>query len=156
MNILRIAAFVAALAVALAASWVVRHRRPDAPTQAGFQVPTQLDRGDFPSADVPWLVVAFTSATCNTCADVVTKAAVLECDDVAVVRVDHTESPEVHSRYRIDAVPTLVVADSAGTVRAAFLGPVKAQDLWAAVAECREPGSTPEPELGRGGVDGQD
>ena len=37
----------------------------------------------------------------------------------------------------------LVVADAAGVVKAGFLGPVKAQDLWAAVAECREPGSSP-------------
>lgn len=156
MNALRVAAFLGAMVVALSASFVARRRRPDAPTQADFRVPTQLDRADFPAAEVPWLVVAFTSATCNTCADVVTKAAVLECDDVAVVRIDHSELPTLHARYRIDAVPTLVVADSGGTVRAAFLGPVKAQDLWAAVAECRVPGSTPEPELGRGGVDGQD
>jgi hypothetical protein len=41
-----------------------------------------------------------------------------------------------------------VIADAAGTVRASFLGPVTATDLWAAVAECRETGSTPEPDLG--------
>jgi hypothetical protein len=34
-------------------------------------------------------------------------------------------------------------------IRAAFSGPVTATDLWAAVAECRSPGSSPEPELGR-------
>jgi hypothetical protein len=33
--------------------------------------------------------------------------------------------------------------------RAAFLGPTSATDLWAAVAELRRPGSTPEPDLGR-------
>ena len=34
-------------------------------------------------------------------------------------------------------------------VRAGFVGAFTATDLWAAVAEARAPGSTPEPELGR-------
>jgi hypothetical protein len=33
-------------------------------------------------------------------------------------------------------------------VRAAFVGFATATDLWAAVAELRNPGSTPEPGLG--------
>jgi len=36
-----------------------------------------------------------------------------------------------------------------GVVRAAFVGAFSATDLWAAVAEARAPGSTPEPELGQ-------
>jgi len=89
------------------------------------------------------LVVVFTSATCSACNDVATKADVLSSHDVVVVRVDYTTDPQMHARYKIEAVPTLVVADAAGVVKAGFLGPVKAQDLWAAVAECREPGSSP-------------
>jgi hypothetical protein len=30
----------------------------------------------------------------------------------------------------------------------AFVGETSATDLWAALAECREPGSTPEADLG--------
>jgi hypothetical protein len=33
-------------------------------------------------------------------------------------------------------------------VRRAFVGAFTATDLWAAVAELRDPGSTPEPDLG--------
>jgi hypothetical protein len=57
--------------------------------------------------------------------------------------------PDVHRQYHIDAVPLVVVADAEGVVRAGFLGPVTATDLWAAVAEARTPGSSPEPGLGR-------
>lgn len=146
---LRIVAVVMAMAVALGISVVLRRRSPDAPTQASYQMPSQLDRADFSSISAPWLVAVFTSATCGTCEDVASKAAVLASRDVAVVRIDFTEQPDVHLRYNIQAVPTLVVADVQGVVRAGFMGPVKAQDLWAAVAECREPGSSPEPELGR-------
>lgn len=142
-------AAVVAVAVAFVIAAVISRRRPDAPTQATHNVPSQLDRTDFASHDAPWLIAVFTSATCHTCADVFSKAEVMQCADVAVVNVEYTAQKNLHERYAIDAVPTLVVADSQGVVRSAFLGPVKAQDLWAAVAECRTPGSTPEPHLGR-------
>jgi hypothetical protein len=37
----------------------------------------------------------------------------------------------------------VVVADAAGVVRAGFVGPPTATDLWATVAELREPGAVP-------------
>lgn len=136
---------VIAMAVAIAVSLVLRRRAVDAPTQGGFQMPTQLDRGDFNSPDAPWLVAIFTSSTCDACADVATKAMVMASNEVAVQRIDYIDNPELHKRYKVEAVPTLVIVDDRGVVRNGFLGPMKAQDLWAAVAECREPGSTPDP-----------
>jgi hypothetical protein len=62
--------------------------------------------------------------------------------------VEFHAQPDVHRRYEISGIPTTVVADADGVVRAAFVGSVTATDLWAAVAEARTPGSTPEPELG--------
>jgi len=35
-------------------------------------------------------------------------------------------------------VPSVIVADRDGVVRASFVGPVTAADLWAAVAEVRD------------------
>ena len=137
-------AVVAAIALVLQ-----RKRRVDPPTQTNHEVPAQLDRKDFESMATEWLVVTFTSATCHTCADVKRKAAVLACRDVGVVDVDYTTDADLHRRYKIDAVPLLVIADRDGVVRASFLGPVTATDLWAACAEVRHPGSSPEPELGR-------
>ena len=136
---------VIAMLVAVGVSLVLRRRKADAPTQGGYQIPTQLDRGDFVSPETPWLVAIFTSATCDACADVANKAMVLDSDDVAVQRIDYIDDPALHKRYKIDAVPTLVIVDHRGVVQKSFLGPMKAQDLWAAVAECREPGSTPDP-----------
>jgi hypothetical protein len=125
-------------------------RRPAPPTQPALgQVPAQLDRRDFGSPSAPWLVVVFTSATCHTCADVVAKASVPACGEVAVDEAEYRTRTDVHRRYHIDAVPLLVVADGAGVVRASFVGPVTATDLWAAVAEVRRPGSSPEPHLGQ-------
>jgi hypothetical protein len=50
----------------------------------------------------------------------------------------------LHDRYRITAVPAVVIADATGVVRATFLGPVTATDLWATLAELREPGTLPD------------
>ncbi len=136
MDRLLIAAAIVVVAVAVAV--VVRRRRPDAPTQPTGAVPAQLDRHDFVRPDADWLVVVFTSATCDSCADVVAKAVVMASDDVAVSDVEWQAHKDLHERYAIDAVPLLVIADRAGVVRRSFTGPVTATDLWAAVAAVRD------------------
>jgi hypothetical protein len=125
-----------------------RRQQVDAPTQAVHLVPTQLDRADFVEPSTPWLVAVFSSASCSTCADVVRKSDVLRSGDVAVCEVEYGANRSLHDKYAIAAVPIVVVADSAGVVHAAFTGPVSATDLWAAVAEARQPGTSPEPGLG--------
>ncbi|MEA2826672.1 MAG: hypothetical protein QOG43_1111 [Actinomycetota bacterium] len=140
-------AVVVAAAVILAL--VLERRRPDPPTQGEWPVPRQLDRADFDRADAPWLVAVFSSATCDSCATVVQKSSVLASADVVVQDVEVGARGDLHRRYGIEAVPTIVVADAEGVVRASFVGPPSATDLWAAVAEVREPGSSPEPQLGR-------
>ncbi|MGZ6987266.1 MAG: hypothetical protein ACXVKP_20400, partial [Ilumatobacteraceae bacterium] len=134
----------------LAVGAVLRQRRQvDAPTQPVFSAPSQIDRADFDAGDAPWLVAVFSSASCQTCRDVVDKARVLACADVAVVDVEYSADAALHRKYHIDAVPILLLADRQGVVRANFVGPMTATDLWAAVAEARHPGSSPEPNIGR-------
>jgi len=135
--------FVLAVAImvvaAVVAEVVRRRRRVDPPTQPRRELPSQLDRSDFPGAG--WLVAVFTSDTCSTCEDVVGKARVVGCDEVEVSVVSFQSRRDLHERYQIDAVPCLVIADADGVVHGGFLGPVTATDLWAAVAEARNPGS---------------
>ncbi len=128
---------------------LAERRRPQAPTQPTWAVPTQLDRADFVRPEAPWLVALFTSATCDSCMQAVEKARALTSVAVAVEEVEITAHPDLHKRYHVEAVPTIVVADDEGVVRASFVGPPSATDLWAAVAEARQPGSSPEPELGK-------
>jgi hypothetical protein len=135
-----LAVAIVALAAGVAAL-VGRRRRADAPTQGRYALPSQLDRADFERPDVPYLVVVFTSDTCSTCADVARKAAVLASTQVAVQLVPYQSRRDLHERYAIEAVPGLVVAGPDGAVRASFLGPMSATDLWAAVADARDPGS---------------
>jgi len=151
----------AAIVVAAVIAAVVLRRRTqaqDAPTQGSHHVPVQLDRSDFDRPDAPWLVALFSSASCTACASVRAKAEVLRSREVAVDDVEFTARRPLHEKYRIDGVPCLVVADSEGIVRTSFLGPVSATDLWAAVADIRDPGARPDHSCERHtapGIDGE-
>ena len=134
--------------VALGVAWVLERRRPAAPPRDAYPVPRQLDRRDFPRPVAPWLVVLFSSSTCEGCAAMADKVAVLESPAVAVCEIEFSRARALHDRYEISGIPTTLVADAQGRVRAAFVGQATATDLWAAVAECRSPGSSPEPDLG--------
>ncbi len=136
-------AVIVVVAVAALLAQFLQRRKPQAPTQPKMEVPVQVDRSDFPQADAPWLVAVFSSATCETCIDVVSKSEALATPQVAVVNVEYPGRKDLHDRYGIDAVPTVVVADAQGVVRGSFIGPVTATDLWAGVAEMRQPGSRP-------------
>lgn len=141
----RVLLVVALAVVAVAVAALVQRRRPDPPTAAmrEYSAPSQLDRDDFDHPDRPWLVVVFSSASCGTCAAVGEAARPLASDEVSVQLVEVGEHAELHERYRVEAVPITVIADSRGVVVRSFMGPVGATHLWAAVAEAREPGSTP-------------
>ena len=137
------------MAVALAVAYVLRRRRPAPPTQPRRAVPTQLDPGDFEVAGHQWLVAVFTSTTCDSCQRATAKAGVLASPQVAYQEVPYQGRRDLHERYGIDVVPTTLIADTEGAVRAAFVGVPTATDLWAAMAEARQPGASPEPGLGR-------
>ena len=124
--------------VALLANLWQRKRQVDAPTQGASEVPSQIDRSDFLRPDAPWIVLAFTSATCQTCSDIERKVRVLETNSVAIQILEYTAERELHERYKVDAVPTVLMADANGVVQANFLGPVSATDLWAALARARD------------------
>jgi hypothetical protein len=134
----RIVVAVALFAIlAAVAWWLERRRRTDAPTQTPGEPPAQLDRADFPSPAVPWLVVLFTSKNCASCEGLYAKAAPLASNDVAVAEVEYFTDRSLHERYHIDAAPITLVADAAGVVRASFVGAFTATDLWNAMAELR-------------------
>ena len=124
--------------VALLANLWQRKRQVDAPTQGASEVPSQIDRSDFVRPEASWIVLAFTSATCQTCSDIERKVRVLETSSVAIQILEYTAERELHKRYKIDAVPAVLMADASGVVQANFLGPVSATDLWAALARVRD------------------
>lgn len=137
--IIQILIVVAVAIVALAVGAVVKRQTPDAPTApTQHTTPDQLDRADFVQPEVPWLVAVFTSATCETCAKVWTSTQLLASGEVAVQNVEVTDDAELHERYNITAVPSVVIANESGVVEGSFLGPPSSSELWAKLAEVRE------------------
>jgi thioredoxin-related protein len=126
-------------AVVAVMAMVIRQRRSiDAPTQKVFSAPTQIDRTDFPTSQHEWMIAVFTSATCHACADMLAKAQVVSSKNVSVVEIEYSNKKELHIKYNIEAVPTVVVSDARGIVHKSFLGPVSATDLWAGIASVRD------------------
>ncbi len=132
----RVLLVVGALAIAGVVATMLGGSRRDKYVQS-THVPQLLDRRDFVRPEAAWLVAVFTSSTCDTCAGVWERAQHLESDSVAVQELEVSAEKRLHERYRIDGVPTLVVADDDGVVQHAFLGPVTTAELWAAVAATR-------------------
>lgn len=124
---------VGAVAVAL----VLRRRQTDEPVRTSWAVPDWLDRTEFSEPASPWLVAVFTSATCRSCQEALAEVQRLAGEDVAVEEVDVETRPELHERYGIEAVPTVVIADAEGAVRGSFIGPPTAVELRDRVAEAR-------------------
>lgn len=129
------------VALATACGWFVRRRSAAAPTQVGGVHPTQLDRGDFADSR-EWLAVAFTSASCDTCADIEAKLRVLESRHVGVHIIEYPTDKILHRKYSVDSVPCVVFADAEGVVHLGFVGSVSATDLWAALASVRNGNET--------------
>jgi hypothetical protein len=126
-----------ALAVAVLAI-VLERRRPQAPSQRRWAVPDQLDRADFERPGAPWLVAVFSSATCDSCATAVARSQAMASADVVVQEVEVSTRGDLHRRYNVEAVPTLVVADRHGVVRASIVGPPGEGELEGAFAELTE------------------
>jgi thioredoxin-related protein len=66
------------------------------------------------------------------------KAQVVSSKNVSVVEIEYSNKKELHIKYNIEAVPTVVVSDARGIVHKSFLGPVSATDLWAGIASVRD------------------
>lgn len=132
--------------VAVAALAFGRRQRSDAPSQPRrWPVPAQLDRADFEAPGSPWLGALFTSATCDSCSRIEQMVLPLASPSLAITVLPWQEHKALHERYGVEAVPCFVLADDEGVVRYGFVGrDMTATDLWAAVAEARSPGSTPE------------
>lgn len=134
----RVLLALALVGIAIVVALVIEKRRPAPPTQPRWAVPSQVDRDDFDGADKPWLVVVFTSATCDTCAGVWARVRPLENDEVAVHEVEAVLREDLHQRYAIDAVPLLLVVDREGVVRGSLVGPASAEEIWSAVSDVRD------------------
>jgi hypothetical protein len=133
----RLLVAVVVVVVAVVAARLLERRRPAPPTRDAYPVPAQLDRLDFPRPDAPWLLVLFSSRTCDSCGAMAARVTALASEAVATVEVEARDDKEMHRRYRIEGVPMVVLADAEGVVRAGFVGSVDTWELEGALAEAQ-------------------
>mgnify|MGYP000912497657 CR=1 FL=1 len=132
--------FYIAIVVAICLTAIYAQKRKTGETfETRYEPPVKIERNDFPGKNADALVVLFTSKVCNSCENVISKASVLQSGEVDVVNVEFEDAQgkKLHSKYQIEAVPTLVICDINGVVSKSFVGPVTATDLWAEVARLR-------------------
>lgn len=122
------------VAVAVVVALVMQRRRPAPPINRAFAAPHQLDRADFPHPQASRLIVVFSSSTCDACAAVWGHVSRLEDPTIGTIEVEAAADADLHSRYRIEAVPTTVIADSAGVIGWSKIGPLSSSELAEALA----------------------
>jgi thioredoxin-related protein len=122
------------IAAGLVAALLERRRvRRPAPAPVSESAPRQVDRADFARPTASWLVLLFSSQSCESCAAMAERIVPLESDAVAVDEVDYAGRRDLHEKYRIEAVPVVGVYDALGVARFRFAGPVPAEHIWSAV-----------------------
>lgn len=120
----------------IVAALLGRGRKP-VPAANTRSIPEHLNRKDFDEPTSPWLVVVFTAKSCATCAGVMERANELASSQVTVQEIEFSSERALHQRYRVDAVPLVLIANETGAVQRAFVGPTSATDLRAGLAELR-------------------
>ena len=123
------------VAAGVGIAYVVRRR--DAGTFAKgerWSVPAQLERTDFEDPRAERLVVVFSSQTCDACATTWERVQDIAEEGTALQQISYQDRQDLHDRYGIDAVPTLVVADAEGVVLRSFVGPPSVTELTEALA----------------------
>ena len=131
--------------VAAAIAWRLRTQAEPDPVRPAGEIPRQLHRVDFPRADAPWLVVLFSSATCDSCAVMASKVRVLESADVVACEIEYGRDHALHERYAIDSVPLVVVADGEGVAPRRSSAPRPRPTCGRRSPSCAAPDPLPSP-----------
>ena len=96
---------------------------------SGWSIPGHLSREDFGFINEPWLVVIFSSESCETCKPVVAESMKLSSLGIAIQEIALETNKDLHEKYDIDAVPMLLLVDKFGVVRSSHLGPTNSEEV---------------------------
>jgi len=95
----------------------------------GWTLPQVIDRDDLGRPEAEVVVVAFTSATCSTCAGVWRQVAALARPGVVVREIEYGTARAFHRKYGIEGVPATAFVRADGGVQTWLLGPVSDAQL---------------------------
>ena len=96
---------------------------------SGWSIPGHLSREDFGFTNESWLVVIFSSESCETCKPLVAESMKLSSLGIAIQEIAVETNKDLHEKYSIDAVPMLLLVDKFGVVRSSHLGPTNSEEV---------------------------
>ena len=96
---------------------------------SGWSIPGHLSREDFGFTNEPWLVVIFSSESCETCKPLVAESMKLSSLGIAIQEIAVETNKDLYEKYSIDAVPMLLLVDKFGVVRSSHLGPTNSEEV---------------------------
>jgi len=132
----RLVVLIVLTAIGIGVAALLQRRRPDPPSAPGYRAPAQLNRAEFDHQDKPTLLAVFASVKCDSCPVVWDRAQTVhaamapdQAGRVGLQRIDVESNPDLHKRYKIDGVPTVVIVDADGVVDRAFFGPITENEI---------------------------
>ncbi len=109
-------------AFAVVVAYLVNKRNADSPSVPKNSLPIQIDRTDFEKPKTEWILVFFSSNSCDSCQKVRDLLESLTLDSLHIQEVEFPQETTTHQRYGIDSVPITLVAGTDGVVIWSYAG----------------------------------
>ncbi|MBF82545.1 MAG: hypothetical protein CL522_03995 [Actinobacteria bacterium] len=109
-------------AFAIVVAYIANNRRTDSPSVPKSSLPIQVDRNDFDKPDKEWLLVFFSSESCSSCIQVREVLKDITLNSIHIQEVNFPQEKNLHTRYAIDSVPIVLIANSEGVIIWSYAG----------------------------------
>ncbi len=103
-------------------AFLVNKRNSDSPSVPKNSLPIQIDRSDFENPKTEWILILFSSDSCDSCQEVRNLIKGLALDSFHIQEVEFPQETSTHQRYGIDSVPITLVAGTDGVVVWSYAG----------------------------------
>ncbi|MBN39682.1 MAG: hypothetical protein CL457_03315 [Acidimicrobiaceae bacterium] len=107
---------------AIIVAYIANNRRTDSPSVPKGSLPIQVDRRDFDMPDMKWLLVFFSSESCSSCIQVREILSGIPMNSIHIQEVSFPQGNNLHSRYAINSVPIVLIANLEGVVIWSYAG----------------------------------
>lgn len=136
--------FAVVAVIALVTTVVSRRFAPPArqfvPPPSTFGVPAQMSLEDISPQFRPWVLVLFTSQTCEGCLRARSLAQTIRSEGLEIKFIDSSEQPGLFEKYSIEGVPLFVLCDESGLVCGHMFG--SSSELFEMIAGVARSGHT--------------
>ena len=109
-------------AFALIVAYTANNRRTDSPSVPKSSLPIQVDRNDFDMPEIKWLLVFFSSESCSSCIQVREILSGIPLNSIHLQEVSYPQGKNLHTRYAINSVPIVLIANLEGVVTWSYAG----------------------------------